>query len=197
MSSTPTSRSLREALLEERLVGYLDPGAEAVLEALNSIPQLETTSSCLGRVTVVEGPWPWERREETRIVLKSHTGVTPGAIALIVARPLDNLWLKASGPIIHFRVHTRRCAEALLRVAREAGFKHSGAITLAGRPGCCVVEVVSPTEVTVPLKLGGRILLTGQALAEAVSRANGAVGEGRARLNRLLSLLPRLRRGCG
>lgn len=196
MSLTYKSRSVDGVLLEERLVGYLDPGAEAVLRELNLNPYMETTSSCLGRVTIVEGEWPWERREETRIVLKSHTGVTPEAVALVVARPFDNLWLKASGPIIHFRVYRVECAEALLQAARQAGFKHSGAITLAGDPGCCVVEVSSPTEISVPLKLGGRLLLRGDDLIEVVSRANGAVREGRARLSRLLSLLPGLLGEC-
>lgn len=196
MSSMSTLRSLDEILLEERLVGYLDPGAEGVLKVLNSARSAETTSSCLGRVTIIEGEWPWERREETRIVLKSHMGLSPERVALIVSRPLENLWLKASGPIIHFRVYTRECAESLLRAAREAGFKHSGAITLAGDPGCCVVEVSSPTEIAVPLKLEGRILLTGRALVEVVVRANKAVEEGRARLARLLDLLPRALQEC-
>ncbi len=196
MSSTSMPRSLDEILLEERLVGYLDPGAEGVLRVLNSTPKAETTSSCLGRVTIIEGEWPWERREETRIVLKSHTGVSLERVALIIVRPFENLWLKASGPIIHFRVYTRECAEAILRAAREAGFKHSGAITLAGDPGCCVVEVSSATEVAAPLKLSGRILLSGSALAEVVARANGAVAEGRARLARLLDLLPRVLHDC-
>jgi len=196
LSSTSTLKSLDEILIEERLVGYLDPGAEGVLRVLNSMQPVETTSSCLGRVTVIEGEWPWERREETRIVLKSHIGLTPERVALIISRPFDNLWLKASGPIIHFRVYTRECAESLLRVAREAGFKHSGAITLTGDPGCCVVEVSSPTEIAVPLKLEGRILLTGRALAEVVLRANKVVDEGRARLARLLDLFPRALEEC-
>ncbi|GAB6147777.1 hypothetical protein JCM10135_03180 [Stetteria hydrogenophila] len=183
-------------LLEERLIGYLDPGAEGVLRALNVEGVAETTSSCMGRVTVIEGEWPWERREETRIVLKSHTRLSPERVAMVMARPFDNLWLKASGPIIHFRVYSMECGEALLRAARAAGFKHSGAITLAGDPGCCVVEVSSPTEVAIPLKIRGRILVTGWALVEAVELANRALAEGRSRLAKLLSLAPEALRDC-
>ena len=187
---------LDSVVLEERLVGYLDPGGEEALRVLNSVRGIWTTSSCLGRITIIEGEWPWERREETRIVYKSHLPIDPAAVALAASRPFENLWLKVTGPILHFRAQSQRCAEALLRLARESGFKHSGIITLAGREGCCVVEVIAPTEVSVPLKLEGRLLLVGGQLEVVVGRVNRALEEGRRRLSRLLSLFPSLTRHC-
>ncbi len=193
---TRAAVGLEGLLVEERLVGYLDPGGEEALRALNSVAGLETTSSCLGRITVIEGRWPWERREETRIVFKSHVPVDPALIALVASRPFENLWLKVTGPIVHFRASTPACAEALLRTAREAGFKHSGALTLSGREGCCVVEVSAPTEATVPLKLDGRLLLVGASLESVVGRLNEALEEGRSRLAGLIRRFPALSRYC-
>lgn len=183
---------LRRLLLEERLVGYLDPGMEDVLARLNSTGWFSTTSSCSGRITVIEGYWPWERRETTRIVFKSHKPVDASLVALVMARGFDNLWLKVTGPIIHARIPVS-CARAVLEVARSSGFKHSGLISIDETEA--VVELVSAVSLTAPLILSGRFLVAGEALEAIVARANEALTEGWKRLRRLADSIPSA--GCG
>jgi tRNA wybutosine-synthesizing protein 3 len=182
--------SLRRVLLEERMVAYLDPGAEWVLTAINRLPFIETTSSCMGRISLIEGQWPWERRGDTRIVYKAHSAITPARLALEASKPYHNLWLKVTGPILHLRVSTASCARAVLDIARRAGFKHSGIISIepdGGEP-CCVVEITSPTQLSTPVKLEGRLMFVGSNLELLVHRANRALAEGRRRLVRLVQL---------
>jgi tRNA wybutosine-synthesizing protein 3 len=180
-----STRSIEEILLEERMVAYLDPGAEWVLRALNEPPGLSTTSSCMGRIALIEGEWPWERRLTTRIVYKTHTWLSLERIALELSKPYKDLWLKVTGPIIHVRVSTLECGEWLLSTAREEGFKHSGAITLGARGGCCVVEIAAPTGFSCPLRLGWLNFYGVNQLKAIVRRANRALALGRKRLARL------------
>lgn len=175
-----------DVIYEERIIGYLDPGAERFLRALNSHPGLWTTSSCTGRITVVEGERHWERGR-TRVVYKTHDPITVAELMRVLSRPFRNLWLKATGPIIHFQTKSLRCAVKLLETARTSGFKHSG-IFHATREAI-TIEVIAPTRVDAPLRVGGLDLHTERGLNLLVAKANEALLDGRKRLEKLAKAL--------
>jgi len=178
------------AVEEERDIGYLDPGISGILERLNALPLVATTSSCIGRIALVEGEWHWERDEGARIVYKTHGTLREEDILTVIARGYKNLWLKATGPILHIRTPTMDCALHILSAARRAGFKHSGIIS-AGSPGGIVVELIAATQIYAPLILEGRRLvrLDRESLAQLVKTANETVQEGRRRLEELARIL--------
>ncbi|MEN2999837.1 MAG: hypothetical protein ABDH61_04605 [Acidilobaceae archaeon] len=167
-------RSLLAGLREERLIGYLDPGAESFLELLNRPALVVTTSSCTGRITVVEGEWHW-LRENARIVFKTHDPVTREELERAAKRFSERLWVKLTGPILHLRTPSLRCAAKLLSHARSSGFKHSGIISLSSRGH--TVELMSGVQLALPL-LGGD-------LGELAEILNRALLEGRRRLGEL------------
>ena len=180
---------LRRALLEERLVGYLDPGAEAYLLKMNGAG-IVTSSSCTGRITLVEGRWHW-LRDEARIVYKSHVEIGPEVLARVMSRPFDYLWLKVTGPIIHAWVPSLECASRVLEAARAAGFKHSGVMHGSPEEGY-TIELLSAVQISFPLKLGGAYLVSAGALGELARMANEALREGWSRLGRLADSLSSL-----
>ncbi len=171
-------------IYEERLIGYLDPGAERYLERFNATPRAWTTSSCLGRITVVEARYHWLRRG-ARVVYKTHDPITPGELEKVMSRGFQDLWLKVTGPIVHFKVETQSCAFSILRAARASGFKHSGIISGGSE---LTVEVMSSASFQAPLRLGGIDLYRGQALGLLADLANETLLEGRSRLDRLATL---------
>lgn len=140
-------RSLLAGLREERLIGYLDPGAERYLELLNRPHLVVTTSSCIGRVTVIEGEWHW-LREDARIVFKTHEPVSAGELERVARRFEGRLWAKLTGPILHLRTPSLRSAAKLLSHARSSGFKHSGIISLSSRGH--TVELMSAVQLAPP-----------------------------------------------
>ncbi|MCS7107140.1 MAG: hypothetical protein NZ902_03440 [Acidilobaceae archaeon] len=167
-------------LREERLIGYLDPGAERYLELLNSPRLVVTTSSCIGRITVVEGEWHW-LREGARIVFKTHDPVSPEELERVARRFRGRLWVKLTGPIFHLRTPSLRCASKLLSHARSSGFKHSGVISLSPRGH--TVELMSGVQLALPL--------LDRELGELAGILNGALEEGRRRLDELASRISR------
>lgn len=180
---------LPRRLLEERDIGYLDPGIEELLDAINSVPGLATTSTCTGRAAIVEAKAPWERGEaESRIVYKTHGPLDPLEIARAVSGPYCDLWLKIGPPIIHVRARSLDCAIHLLGLARRAGFKHSGIIS-AGGPSGVAVEIMSGAQVSFPLRLSCRDLLRPGAETELAGLARLVMEENRERLRRLAKMI--------
>ncbi|MCE4611406.1 MAG: hypothetical protein F7B17_05490 [Desulfurococcales archaeon] len=179
----------RAVLLEERLIGYLDPGAERFLRSMNEPPKLYTTSSCTGRITVVEGRFHW-LRDGARIVYKTHTHITVYELKRVLSRPFKDLWLKATGPIVHLRAATIDCALQVLDASRRAGFKHSGIIS-RGVEGF-TVEVMSSLQLHAPLRIEGEDLYSPEALESLVALANQILEEGWRRLEELSTAVPTL-----
>jgi len=170
----------------ERDIGYLDPGIGGILEEINRIPLVATTSSCLGRIALVEGRWHWERDEGARIVYKTHGALRVEDVLIALSRGYDYLWLKATGPILHLRTPSLDCALHILGLARESGFKHSGIIS--GSDAGFVVELIAATQLYTPLVLDGRriVRLDWESLSRLVEAANSTVSEGRRRLQALV-----------
>lgn len=180
---------LKDVIVGERDVGYLDPGIAGVLETLNSLGKVETTSSCIGRVTIVEGPVHWARDPGSRIVFKTHSKISPPDIIRVIGRGYRNLWLKATGPILHLATSSMECASHILSLARSYGFKHSGILSV--KPDRIVVELLSAAQLAVPLRIEGALVvsLTEEALETLARVANETVEWGRRRLEGLVSAL--------
>ncbi len=192
-----SKRKASKAIVEERDVGYLDPGIASILERLNSLPGLATTSSCIGRVALVEGRVHWGRDEDSRILYKTHGEVTVEEIVRVLSRGTPDVWLKATGPIMHVRARSLGCALHLLSLARESGFKHSGIIAHSSEGGS-VVELLSAAQMAVPLVVGGSpVFSSTRQLALIAEKANMTVREGRARLARLVDQIAGSPGSCG
>ena len=179
-----------KSILLERDVGYLDVGIGPILETLNSVKNIATTSSCLGRIAIVEGIVHWGRDEDSRIAYKTHGKITPEAILRVLSRGFSNLWLKATGPILHARTNSLECALHMLSKARENGFKHSGIIS-HGTPSGTVVELMSASQLSTPLVVNGVVVIRmGREYLEALAnKANSTVEEGRRRLKSFVDSL--------
>lgn len=179
--------SVVREILEDSVIGYLDPGILELLLRLNRLKRLATTSSCTGRITIIEGERHWDRNA-SRIVYKTHTGISPEIFSRVLKGPFDNLWLKVSGPILHIRTVSIECALHILGKARLHGFKHSGiAYVKPEEVGGIVVEVMSSIDVAAPLKIGGTVLVDLGETAKIVETANRFLAEGKKRLEDLVS----------
>lgn len=178
-----------ESIIEDRIIGYLDPYIDPILIAINEVPLLATTSSCIGRIVIVEGSRYW-LRDKARIVYKSHDHITVDDLKRVLRRPFKDLWLIASGPILHIKSPSFSCSLEVIASARESGFKHSGIISAKN---FYVIELMSSTQIYMPLRLKGTDLIDERGLEVLVDMANKTVDEGRQRLSRLVEGIRGLR----
>ncbi|AFZ70254.1 hypothetical protein Calag_0488 [Caldisphaera lagunensis DSM 15908] len=179
------SKKIEDILRQERIIGYLDPNAENYILALNN-ENFSTSSSCIGRITIIEGDWPWER-DRSRVVYKTHNHLSIYELANVLSRPFDNLWLKITGPIIHLRTEKINCALNILNIARTSGFKHSGIISSSDN--IFTVELMSAVEITQPLKINNTFIFNINSLSNIINKSNKALDEGHRRLEKLTNLI--------
>ncbi len=165
---------------EDVEVGYLDPDIYDLLLLLFNRQESFPVSSCSGRITLVDAPMPWHRRGST-VVFKKHVAVEELEIEPLVRQPpVSRLWLVATGPILHVSALTLREASTLLKVARRAGMKHSGVLSITRRG--IYLELKTGVRLTIMLRSGSYVCWH---LAEVVKVANEALAEGKSRLRKL------------
>lgn len=179
-----------ERMVEDRYIGYLDPGIEEVLEKIFRLEEAFPTSSCSGRIYAVDSEYPWSRRG-SHVFFKKHDTITLEELRSIVETPaLYSIWLVVSGPIIHINTLTASEAYRILRVAREAGFKHSGVLSRSRRG--YIVEVLTGIRLDILVKTREKTLVPEDSLPLVLEKVNKAYLAGRERLSRLSRLLERL-----
>ncbi|MCE4617112.1 MAG: hypothetical protein F7C32_00795 [Desulfurococcales archaeon] len=144
-------------MIEDREIGYLDPGIDDILEAFFAKEGLYTTSSCIGRITLVKGSRYWSR-DEAIIVYKKHGHVSMETVASFIEDPaIDTLWIRVTGPIFHISAYDMRWAKWVLELGRKSGFKHSGIFSIPEN-GFLTVEMISSVQATHLLKIDGHVI---------------------------------------
>lgn len=169
---------------EDLEIGYLDRDLLPVIVVVNSDNELFTTSSCSGRIVVMDADYPWTR-EETGIIFKSHVPVRPEDLAFLYRlKPHKKIWVVVTGPILHVSSSTRRKAVKVLEVARRAGFKHSG-IMHVGKTRGVFLELVTGIYVSQLIMTSVEVFVSEEKLVGLLRVLNAALLEGKRRLQRL------------
>ncbi|MET1160875.1 MAG: hypothetical protein ABWW65_07935 [Thermoprotei archaeon] len=177
-------REFWKRLWEDLEIGYLDEDLLPILVRLNTDQNIYTLSSCSGRIVISDSTYPWSR-EETSIVFKKHIPINTEEILEVIKKPVvRRLWLNINGPILHVSVSNPVLARLLLRIARNAGLKHSGILSINKYKGI-ILELMSGVKATILLKTRERIIVDVDSIEELVSIANEILSVGKRILIRL------------
>ncbi|NPA86305.1 MAG: hypothetical protein GXO42_02835 [bacterium] len=177
---------LQEALQR----GEVDEDILPLLQIINSSENFFTTSSCAGRIMVMEKP-PTESKPETRVLGKWHREVTLEEVKQAVSQhSKDYLWFKLDSFILHIVARTLEDAAALLHAVRGAGLRNSGirAVTASG----VLVAITGTENIEHLLGKDGKVCCTEEELGLLVETANRKFRRMRARLKQLEALLQKL-----
>jgi len=177
-------------LERERREGRVDGDIVPLLKVLNSLNDYYTTSSCSGRIQVVSAHLPGDKWRMVTLA-KWHRPVSVEDV-LSVIRGTDHpdLWFSVQPPILHVICRTPRAALALLRLARNSGFKRAG--IQGARRQRYAVEIVGTERIEAPLRLNGIWVVREEAIPMLVEVANKVLLRGKARLDRLRRALSSL-----
>lgn len=155
-----------------------------------SLNDYYTTSSCSGRIALAKAPRLSYSKGSGlfKFVAKWHRPVTYSEIINVINEVGDgDVWLLVRAPIMHFVARDLNGALRILRIAREAGFKHSGiySVTHDG----VVVEVQGEDRFEVPIVINGRLIVPTEELRRIVDVANETLIFGKFRLAHLIRLI--------
>ncbi|MDI6738337.1 MAG: tRNA wybutosine-synthesizing 3 family protein [Nanoarchaeota archaeon] len=110
--------------------GFIDEDIKELLDLINSVSEYETTSSCSGRITLMNR----QDKKESEWLFKSHNPVSLNELWDALQNTSDRVWFMQEPVIIHVKCFSLEKAEKLLNIAREVGMKHSGFVTLGNEP---------------------------------------------------------------
>jgi tRNA wybutosine-synthesizing protein 3 len=173
---------LSEALEKQ----HVDADVITILHLINADERFVTTSSCAGRIVVLEVPELGDKKQaifhgrwhdvplfsEVQDALKSYGN--------------GQLWFLAQPPIFHIATKDLASANLLLQAGVEAGFKHSGIKTIQKH---CIVELLSTERLDMPIGSDGTMYYDENNLRFLFNTAEKVIKRAKIKLTRLETTL--------
>jgi tRNA wybutosine-synthesizing protein 3 len=161
-------RSLEKACHDE----LVDPGIKSVLDLLNQKEEYYTSSSCAGRVMVLQIPVLGDK-QKAEILGKWHRVVTFDEVDSASKRGIKGMiWLLAQAPILHIGCDFLAAADWLVKLAGSCGFKNSS-IKSTGKK--ILVEVCSTERLDAPLGMDSLVFYDERYLGLLVDISNQVI----------------------
>ncbi|XP_052034826.1 tRNA wybutosine-synthesizing protein 3 homolog [Apodemus sylvaticus] len=181
------AQSLSKADLSRK--GSVDEDAAEVVELLNSREEFFTTSSCAGRILLLDGSTNGltVQKQHCCWLLVTHKPCAKHDMMAALKGATSEAVLKFEPFILHVQCRTLQDAQALHSVAVDSGFRNSG-ITV-GKRGKIMLAVRSTHGLEVPLTHKGKPMVTGEYIEFLVTIANQKMEENKRRIGRFYTSL--------
>lgn len=152
-----------------------------ILDIINSSDDYFTSSSCYGRIVLLELPVIGDKKNAKFIGKWHRTINSDEVISALDKAATGQLWLLAQSSIIHIGAKTNEAADKILKIAYSCGFKHSGFKSIEKR---YIVEVCSTERLDAPVGKDGRLFCDEEYLNLLVNISNEIMKKSNAKLKR-------------
>ncbi len=190
-------RAKREALIDlftAMREGKVDGDIIGLLLLINSIRGIYTTSSCSGRIGIIEEP-ALGAKPLSRWLIKVHRPIKFGEARGALKNAKEGLiFLKSQPPIFHVVAEDMENAKRLHELGLASGFKYTTFKVVSTRH---LVEINATEYLTAPLGRDGRVLVSDEYLRFAVNVGNSMLRRSKGRLPRLQGNFRKLREELG
>ena len=175
-------KSLNEACDQEKV----DEGALPLLSIINKIDGLYTSSSCAGRIVLLEIPHIGDKKG-ARFLGVWHRTIQLEELSAASKKATNGLlWLLAQAPIIHIGVENLPLADRMVKTAVACGFKNS-AIRSLGKT--VIIELCSTERLDAPIGRDGGLFCSEKHLTLLVEISNEVIERSSEKLSRLAEKL--------
>ncbi len=174
--------------------GKVDGDIIDLLMLINSIRGIYTTSSCSGRIGIIEEPAPGAK-PLARWLIKAHRLLSFEEARESLKKAREGLiFLKSQPPIFHIAAEDMEKAKKLHELGLASGFKYTTFKAISSR---YLVEINATEYLTAPLGKDGRVLVSEDYLRFAVEIGNSMLKRSKGRLPRLEENFKRLKKELG
>ena len=183
-----------EKLNQAKIRGEVDEDIIDLLDMINSIPFIYTTSSCSGRIMLIDVPFNQKKDASNRIA-KWHRPVDFDSVWRIISSydPMGTLWFKQESFIVALAVPSIEWASYLIRLARLFGFKESGIRSINLNAKHVFLDISGTEKLHVPISLSTKGLIITREYGEfLVEIANKLLLRTKNKLDLLRSVIMRL-----
>ena len=159
----------------------VDTGIEQILDLINKSNEFYTSSSCSGRIVLIELPKIGDKKG-ANFLGKWHKLINQNEIVLAAKKGKNGmLWLLAQSPILHISAETKNAADKLLKIAISCGFKNSGLKSIIGK---IIVEICSTERLDAPIGNNGSLFCNKEYLNLLVDISNEIIERSSYKLQR-------------
>ncbi|XP_017276269.1 tRNA wybutosine-synthesizing protein 3 homolog [Kryptolebias marmoratus] len=164
--------------------GSVDQDIEHVVSLLNSCEEFFTTSSCSGRIILIDGAADSSGVQKQNCVwlFVSHHKCTFDDLMSGLSRSGGDAVLKFEPAVLHVQCRWLGDAQLLHSVAINSGFRNSG--LTVGKTGKIISAVRSTHGLEVPLSHSGRLLVDQEYIRFLTQIANQKMDENLRRIDR-------------
>ncbi len=162
--------------------GKVDEGALPILDLINNIDGFYTSSSCAGRIVLLQIPQIGDKRGATFLGIW-HRTITPEELHTAATKATAGLlWLLAQAPILHIGAQTPLLADKLVKTAIACGFKNSAIKSLGKK---IIIEICSTERLDAPIGRDGAIFCDEKQLLLLVEISNEVMKRSKEKMDRL------------
>lgn len=159
----------------------VDIGILPILDIINSSDDYYTSSSCFGRIVLLELPVIGDKKN-AKFIGKWHRTINADEVTSSLENAkTGQLWLLAQSSITHIGAKTNEAADKILKIAYSCGFKHSGFKSIENR---YVVEICSTERLDAPVGQDGKLFCNEEYLDLLVNISNEIMEKSNAKLKR-------------
>jgi len=160
----------------------VDNGIQPILDIINKSEDYYTSSSCYGRIVLLEIPAIGDKKE-AKSIGKWHRTIQIDEILTVTKNAkTGQLWLLSQPPILHIVAKTNNSASKLLKTAISCGFKNSGLKSLGKK---IVVEICSTERLDAPVGKDGVLFCNKDYLELLVDISNEIMKKSTTKLQKL------------
>jgi tRNA wybutosine-synthesizing protein 3 len=175
-------KSLEHAYLMQKV----DEGVTQILELINRIEGFYTSSSCAGRIVLMEIPQIGDKQGATFLGIWHRTINTKELKDAATKATTGLLWLLAQAPIFHLGAQTLKFADSMVKTAISCGFKNS-AVKSAGKR--VIIEICSTERLDAPIGRDGSLFCEEEYLSLLVEISNEVIERSQEKIGRLTKKL--------
>jgi tRNA wybutosine-synthesizing protein 3 len=171
-------RSLQKA----RTSDEVDEGILPILDLINHIPGYYTSSSCAGRIVLLQIPQLGDKRNARFLGIWHRTIQTEEVQHAASNATIGYLWFLAQAPILHIGAETIELADKMLKTAISCGFKNSAVKSLGKK---IIIELCSTERLDAPIGRDGHLFCEKQYLSMLVEISNEVIERSYEKLGKL------------
>lgn len=177
-NKTNALKKFKKALDEKKV----DKGISPILNIINKSENYYTSSSCFGRIVLLEIP-EIGNKKEAEFLGKWHRKIRVNELlSSLKNAKKGQLWILTQSPIIHIGAKTNIAAEKILKTAISCGFKNSGIKSIGKK---IIVEICSTERLDSPIGIDGVILCKKEHLSLLTDISNNIIEKSTLKLYKL------------
>jgi len=175
-----------KSLENARTNGKVDEGVLPILHLINRIEGFYTSSSCAGRIVLLEIPQIGDKRGANFLGIW-HRIIEPRELQTAATKATTGLlWLLAQAPILHIGAETLQLADKMVKTAISCGFKNSAVKSIEKK---IIIEICSTERLDAPIGRDGYLFCDEKHLSLLVEISNEVIERSQEKLGKFAKKL--------